>query len=716
MKRFIASFLILLCVLSICTLNVRAEEENKVVRVGYVLAEGYQEGGEGEYKTGFGYEYLQKIKSYTGWEYEYVYGSFSELLQGVANGDVDIMGNISKTPEREEKMLFGEYPQGNETYHLNVTADNTEIKREDLSTICGKKVGVNAGSIQVGMFENWMARNDITDVELVEYSSSKERAEALNNGEIDMLITAQVPSDQTWIDVCSIGESAFYFVCNPQKPWIKKELDKAQADILYINPNYNANLFDKYHYDSNVTRTTLTLQEKNWVSEHPVINVGYLDDALPYCATDKKGEMTGMFREYFDEIGSIYSLQFNFIAYDNFSEILNALKAEEVDVAVPMYYDYWTAENLDVALIDELVTSSVSIISMEDYDKQKYDRIAVANQYFFQPYYIYSRYPDAEYIECKNLQDCIDKVSSGEADCTFYNSDLLQVKMADYTDLLSLQVRNLRTDNPVSMATRVGEKELVSILNKGVANSSESHLSSLMVIYAHQAGSNDVSFIKYIKAHAFKILIVTAVGLSVIIIGLILINNKALKQKRNLKDALDNYQKADAARRTDFLTGLYNRQEMFEVLQRAVSGDIKSIQAVYLLDIDNFKMMNDNYGHERGDECLKIIGNGLRQFCAENDMIPFRYGGEELMCISFVGGKDPDIIAEKLVRLVADLRITRKDVPTGYITVSLGYTTQNSRYEKMINMADQALYYSKKNGKNQANCYEKIEDKLKNIE
>ena len=76
-RRALAILLILAAVLQVFPLAAAAEEE-KTVRVGYVSALNYEEGGEGEYKRGAGYEYLQKLSYITGWRYEYVYGSFSE--------------------------------------------------------------------------------------------------------------------------------------------------------------------------------------------------------------------------------------------------------------------------------------------------------------------------------------------------------------------------------------------------------------------------------------------------------------------------------------------------------------------------------------------------------------------------------------------------------------------------------------------------------------
>ena len=177
------------------------------------------------------------------------------------------------------------------------------------------------------------------------------------------------------------------------------------------------------------------------------------------------------------------------------------------------------------------------------------------------------------------------------------------------------------------------------------------------------------------------------------------------KQKQLLQQALDNYKQADYDRRTDFLTGLRNRQDMYELLQDNLSGKRGEISAMFMMDIDNFKMLNDNYGHVAGDECLKKIGEALTGYGKANDMYFYRYGGEEMLGISFGGEKTPDEIAQELVTLIYDLQLRRDDMEAGVVTVSLGYTSDNSYYEKMIDKADNAMYRAKSNGKNRAVCF-----------
>ena len=179
-------------------------------------------------------------------------------------------------------------------------------------------------------------------------------------------------------------------------------------------------------------------------------------------------------------------------------------------------------------------------------------------------------------------------------------------------------------------------------------------------------------------------------------------------QKQLLQEALDNYKEADYDRRRDFLTGLRNRQDMFELLQDVLSGKREKIRSMFMMDIDNFKMLNDHYGHTYGDECLKKIGDALRDYGRKNNLYFYRYGGEEILGICMDAHKEASVIANELVELIYKLNIRRDDLPTKAVTVSLGYTTDNSRYEKMIDKADEAMYQAKDRGKNRAVCYEDL--------
>ena len=96
-----------------------ADAAPETVRVGYYENEIFQEGAEeGAVKTGYAYEYYRKISEYTGWRYEYVYGSFGDLYQMLLDGEIDLLAGLAWREDREEKIGYPEAVMGRESYYL----------------------------------------------------------------------------------------------------------------------------------------------------------------------------------------------------------------------------------------------------------------------------------------------------------------------------------------------------------------------------------------------------------------------------------------------------------------------------------------------------------------------------------------------------------------------------------------------------------------------
>ena len=165
---------------------------------------------------GYAYDYQQKIAACTGWTYEYVTGSWPELLQMLEDGRIDLMSDVSYTDERAEKMLFSAQPMGTEDYYLFTAPNNKEITPEDFSTFNGKRVGANKGSVQISCFRDWAEANGVR-TEIVEMTGSEEyNITQLKLGNIDLYASLNgLHKAGDAIPVCKIGSSVF-FLCGQQ--------------------------------------------------------------------------------------------------------------------------------------------------------------------------------------------------------------------------------------------------------------------------------------------------------------------------------------------------------------------------------------------------------------------------------------------------------------------------------------------------------------------
>lgn len=192
---------------------------------------------------------------------------------------------------------------------------------------------------------------------------------------------------------------------------------------------------------------------------------------------------------------------------------------------------------------------------------------------------------------------------------------------------------------------------------------------------------------------------------------LVLLNNSLEKlvydRTKELNIAKSNLEELnrelDFSSRIDVLTGLYNRRHMEERLNEEYQVFLRSGQAfsIMIADIDDFKQVNDNYGHDVGDRVLKTLSNTLRNSIREYDVIA-RWGGEEfLLLFPKLEGLASMQRAEVIRQAVEnDIHIYNDDVLNITITIGLAIIEKDETIEELIKRADNALYEGKNAGKN----------------
>ncbi len=192
------------------------------------------------------------------------------------------------------------------------------------------------------------------------------------------------------------------------------------------------------------------------------------------------------------------------------------------------------------------------------------------------------------------------------------------------------------------------------------------------------------------------------------------LTSKLKREIEQVNDELDKIKKVNVTLTqetlVDELTKLYNRrgiEQMFNTLSPFDTTD--QMCAIFVLDIDNFKLYNDYWGHLQGDECLKIISQALIELQSKN-IFAGRYGGEEFLC--FVSSIKPeDIIptAEEIRKAIENLKIPyTRDIDSNVVTVSIGISEghiHRYNYSEHFNRADKALYIAKNEGRNCVRLY-----------
>ena len=492
-------------------------------------------------RQGYGYELMQALAGYTGWKFEYVKCDWSNCFDKLENGEIDIMGDISYTDERAQKMLFPDEPMGEEKYILYADLSDMDIETSDFKSLDGKRVGVLLGTEPEIMLTEWENKNGI-HTEHVNVNNNDDVEKKLANHEIDCFVSLEesIWSEQGISSVTTIGKSGIYFAINKERSDIKTELDWAMRQLEQDSPFFKADLYKKY-FTLDYSQI-LTGKEKVWVEEHGDIQIGFLNNDPAIFSMDKEtGKLTGMLAEYFsyakDCLGN-QTLEFNIQAYDNYDEMIQALQNREIDVAFYAGRNPDFAEKNGYALTNTAWTYSLMAVTDEkNFDENKAYTVAVPKYKYALKQHIAFNYPQWKLVDCDSLDDAADMVTQEKADCFLMGASQALI----YDNSQNFKSFPLTNTMEACFAVRGGEGSLLSILNKTLKAMPSDMLTSALAIY--DSTPDKVTFLDFIKDNMLAF-IVTAGFLSLVIIGIILVLlRKARKAEAVAKLAANDTQK-----------------------------------------------------------------------------------------------------------------------------------------------------------------------------
>ena len=474
-KRIFAVLLLLTMALSLMgpgSASAAKDSTEKVVRVGYVDSPAYEEGGEGEYKTGSGYEYLQKISYNTGWKYEYVYGTFRELYDKLVAGEIDLFGNVSYTEERAQLFNFSSYPQGRDTYYLYTLSDRSDLLSGDIQKLQGSKIGVTQNSYQATLMQEWLKENGI-QAQLVEYDGYAPSMEALDNREIDAVATPNLSgTNYNYATVIDIGFSEYYFAVAKDRTDLLTELNEALYAIQTAEPNYNAALESKYQI-SMLSDTYLNEKEKTWLEDHDhIIRLGYLNNNLPYSNRNATGKFTGVLQTLTQSLEENMGVEVETTCYNTATALREALESGEVDTIGPCYSDYWLAEQSNLVQTNTALSSTAVLFYRNASKDNKTDVIAVTDSSFLGESPVSIMFPEAEIVTYSNMEDCLNAVLSGHADSAIAAASQINL-MKQYAASEKLQIAEVQQQIDICLYTLKSDTELAGILNKCISVASQ---------------------------------------------------------------------------------------------------------------------------------------------------------------------------------------------------------------------------------------------------
>lgn len=545
MRKSVCALLSLLLLLS-AVLPVKAAAETapvKVVRVGS-FEDTFNYCNEKGARKGYGYELLQTLSGYTGWQFEYVTCDWADCFEKLENGEIDIMGGISYTEDRAEEMLFSDEPMGEEKYYLYADLSRADISASNLKTLDGKKIGVVMGTEPEVMLTEWEEKHGIK-TQHVNISNNEDVKQKLANHEIDCFVSLE---ESYWADlgistITRVGKSSIYYALNKDRSDLKEELDNAMSTLDEEAPFYTADLCKRYF--SLDYKPILTGEEKAWLRKHGAIRMGFLTSDSGVSTFDPAtGEITGTIIDYIqfarDCLGN-QKLEFQLVGYDDKEAELNALKSGEIDMIFHFDQSPNLAEEYRVARTNTTWTANMMVVTNQQlFTENKVNRVAVPQNKISLTRYIAFYYPQWEIVDCDTQEDAIKLVKDGQADCFIIGVS----SEAKYSKIYGFYSVPLPNPARSCFAVNSGNRSLLSILNKTLKAMPTNMLTSSLAM--HKSSLRKVTLSEFIKDNFVMVLLVGSIAVAAILLTILKLLRKARKAEAAAKKAANDTQELNA--------------------------------------------------------------------------------------------------------------------------------------------------------------------------
>ena len=631
-RKSVCALLSLLLLLS-AVLPVKAVAETapiKIIRVGS-FEDTFNYCNEKGARKGYGYELLQTLSGYTGWQFEYVTCDWSDCFEKLKNGEIDIMGGISYTEDRAEEMLFSDEPMGEEKYYLYVDLSRADISASNFKTLNGKKVGVLMGTEPEVMLTEWEEKYGIK-TQHVNISNNEDVKQKLANHEIDCFVSLE---ESLWAElgistITRVGKSSIYYVLNKDRSDLKEELVNAMRALDEAAPFYTADLCKKYF--SLDYKPILTGEEKAWLRKHGAIRMGFLTSDRGVSTYDPAtGEITGTITDYIqfatDCLGN-QELEFHLVGYDDKEAELNALKSGEIDMVFHFDQSPNLAEEYRVACTNTTWTSNMMAVTNKQlFTENQVNRIAVPQNKISLTRYIAFYYPQWEIVDCDTQEDAIKLVKDGQADCfvTGISSE------GNYSKKYGFYSVPLPNPANSCFAVNSGNRSLLSILNKTIKAMPANMLTSSLAMY--KSSSRKVTLIDFIKDNFFMVLLISSIAVAVVLLTILKLLQKARKAEAAARKAANDTQElnaklqvavenAESANRAKS-TFLFNMSHDIRTPMNAIIG-YADLASRHLDDPAKLEKYMENI-QVCGQNLLMLLNNVLDLARIENDKTEMEY-------------------------------------------------------------------------------------------
>ncbi|MBB1489527.1 transporter substrate-binding domain-containing diguanylate cyclase [Oceanospirillum sediminis] len=646
---------------------------------------------------GYSIDYMNQMGELLGIPIEYVSNKpWHEYLQMLQDGQLDVIPHIAVT---EARQAFIEFTPFNHIEYISGVAVNNKSGIKTLQDL--KEKGRVVAVTKKTFLHSWLVEH-YPDLPLLLTASTEDAVAAVASGKAD-LVVGNLPAlhyyiQRDWLSNVDITRIPDFNL--PEKTRLPMGVAKGNHLLSSILTKTNdaisyataSGLREKWKRPDK--QRDLTTQERNYLAEKRVLTMCVDPDWMPMEAIEQ-GKHTGIAADFIERFREILSIPIELVPTRSWAETLQAGFRGQCDffsmiMSTPERQQQleFTRPYLNTPLV---FATSVDKPYVGDASRMKGKTIGIVKEYAFRDTFEQA-FPALRFVEVDNIQDGLNRVRDGEIFA--YADSLISVGywiQNHYNGVLKVS-GEFNADWSLGIAVQKENQILKNIFDKAIGQITPGEKQEIInkwISIRYQKGTNwHVTFLSVAAVVLF---------FSVLLLWYRRVNNK-LRHEIELRIAAE--ESALRLARTDQLTGLLNRNASEGLLDQEMARFRRYSNPVCILimDVDHFKLINDQYGHRTGDEVLKSFSGHMGSIIRQTDHL-IRWGGEEFLVLA-PDTEQPDalILAEKL-REAAE-HYNHPDLPRFSISIGVAQLHNGQNFAQWYEEADKALYAAKQNGRN----------------
>jgi len=583
----------------------------------------------GNQPRGYSIDLLNTVAERIGINVSYINGyTWAQLVERFRNGELDLLHTINYLPDRENMGLYSE-PYQQYKNHWVITRNSPEI--DDVTQLFGKTVAVGKG----WSHEEFLSKA-YPKIRLLIVDNLESMLDAVSTGKADAML-GEVPVMQYmfkkrgitdlklsgWAKEFDGKESRrFHFMAQHDAPELVSMLNKAIAsltprDIQALDRKWFGRKTNEEPFVS--SRIALTPDERKYLAQKGTITVSAYPGRMPFQHVDENGKLEGMGADYLALFQERIGTPFRLVPAKSTKEIHGLMQKGAVDILLMAELSEARKDHLDITTpyisSPYVIATTVDKLFIEDISKKTDHTFAVVGDTWVLEK-LKRNYPSIKFLNVDSLLGGLEKVRNGEAfgyigtsaaiGYTIQKEMMMDIKIAG----------TIAFDIELGIGTKRSEPLLGNIFQKAVDSLNNDDTQR---IYNHWIA------VKYEKGMDYSLVWKILVAALIVIAAVMFWNRKLALARHQTQKALENLNIAQNQLKmknqelqhlavTDGLTGLCNRMRLDQVLQNEVARFSRygSSLSIIIMDIDFFKMINDQLGHQAEiTENRRVSKNGL---------------------------------------------------------------------------------------------------------